>query len=82
MTRSPPTTRHLARSLCAALLLGLAAAQQAAPEPSLAGFLGALEGHPELLAAQAAVQAAELQKRRTLGSLRLCRFIAIDPCRQ
>lgn len=63
MTRSPPTTRYLARSLCTLLLLGLAAAQHAVPQPSLADFLAALEPHPELLAAQAAAQAAELQLR-------------------
>lgn len=43
------------------MLAGVAAAQETAG--SLAAFLGALEGNPELLAAQAAVEAAELQLR-------------------
>lgn len=63
-------TARLARSFCAAALLvsGLVAAQPAPPAPQPAGgplkvFLTALGGSAELLAAQAAVEAAELQLR-------------------
>ncbi len=63
-------TAHLARTLSVALAWGLiaelAAAQPVAPGPagsSLAVFLAALDGSPELLAAQVTVEAAELQLR-------------------
>lgn len=54
-----------ARALCTAALLltSSVSAQAAPPQGVLKTFLAALEGNPELLAAQAAVEAAELQLR-------------------
>jgi len=65
MTCSSPLTR-LAHTLGTALALALGTgAAQAVPAQAgpLATFLGALDGSPELLAAQAALEAAELQLR-------------------
>lgn len=67
---STPNSHNLGAALWLPILLlalaltGTAAAQEA-PAGSLAVFLGALGGNPELRAAQAAVEAAELQLRAT-----------------